>query len=186
MALRIEASTAFWSLLRASEVGFFCISPTPNQYQFSPGYFPEWVGKTNLGLLSTIVELFLLGLFGLLLTREVLLIEFLHIDTSQVDRGRGCDDVPGIYATQGNPVDLKGTCDKKDTISEAFKINDTLPTESAGKDDQDRAGNEGRAEDSGSDGFADLQEVSIIDPKSNLIPRSKKIPQRDNQQSLPT
>lgn len=39
-------------------------------------------GKTNLGLLPTIVELLLFSLFGLLLTRKVLLVELLHIDTS--------------------------------------------------------------------------------------------------------
>lgn len=48
----------------------------------SRGVFCYQPGKMNLSLLSAIVKLLLLGLLGLLLTREVFLIELLHVDTS--------------------------------------------------------------------------------------------------------
>lgn len=128
----------------------------------------------NLSLLSAIVELLLLGLLGLLLTREVFLVELLHVDTSQVDRGRSCDHVSRVYAAERNTIDLEGTCNEKNTVSEALEVNDTLSAESAGEDDQDRARDERRAENGGPEGFADLQEISMTVPESNLIPRSEE------------
>lgn len=140
----------------------------------SQSVFCYKLGKMNLSLLSATVELLLLGLLNLLLTREVFFVELLHVDTSQVDRGRGRDHVSRIYAAERNTVDLEGTCNEKNTVSKALEINDTLSTESAGEDDQDRAGDKRRAENGGPEGFADLQEISMIVPSSNLIPRSEE------------
>lgn len=64
-------------LLYCTKTGLISISPP------RPENFPY--GWANLSLLSTFVEFLLLGLLGLLLTRKVLLVELLYIDTSKIN-----------------------------------------------------------------------------------------------------
>jgi len=76
------------------------------------------VGFTNLrdwlllGLGSTLVEFLLLGLCRLFRPSKIRLIELVQpIDAGEIYRGRGSDDVAGIYAAERNAVDLEGTGD---------------------------------------------------------------------------
>lgn len=100
-----------------------------------------------LGLLALLEESILSGLVcGLVLGEVALLRGLLQdtlINTSDVDGGGGSDDIAGVYAAQGNAVNLEGTGDEEDTLGQVLEDNDALATEATSEEDDDGTGLEG-------------------------------------------
>lgn len=113
-----------------------------------------------LRLLSRLEELLLFGLLGLLVLRKVLLVKLFQVDAGDVNDSGSCDDVAGVYTTEGNTVELKGASNEDDTTREGLQVDNALSTESAGKDDEDCAGLKGGAEGGGLLGLTNLLRVS--------------------------
>jgi len=120
------------------------------------------VGFADLGdglllrLLSPLKEFLLLGLLGLLVLDKVLLVKLAQVDAGNVNDSRGCNNVAGVYAAEGNTIELEGASNEDDTAREGLQVDDALPTESAGEDDEDCAGLEGGAESGRLLSFANL------------------------------
>jgi hypothetical protein len=71
------------------------------------------------------------------------LVQNLRVDTLQVDRGRGSDNISGVYPSQRNAVDFERSGDKENTLGKVLEEDDTLATETTGEEDDDGSGLEG-------------------------------------------
>lgn len=113
-----------------------------------------------LWLLSLLEESLLAGLLLGLLADKVLglgnLIDLLGVDTGEVDLLGCSDDVSGVDSSQGDAVDLEGAGDEQNTLVEGLQKDDTLAAETAGEQDQDRAGLQRLARLPSANGLADL------------------------------
>lgn len=109
----------------------------------------------------SLLEESLLGLLLLaLLLGEVVggggLLDGLLVNTVDVDARAGRDHIAGVHPSQRNTVDLEGTSDEEDTLVEVFEEDDTLATETAGKEDQNSTGLEAFPQLGRADGLASL------------------------------
>jgi len=105
---------------------------------------------------STVKELLLVALLGFLLLSEVGIVELGNIDTGDVELGGGGNDIAGVNAANGDTVNFEGTSDEENTLVEVLEENDTLAAVTTGEDDEDGAGDKGRAEDGLALGLAGL------------------------------
>jgi hypothetical protein len=71
------------------------------------------------------------------------LVQDLRVNALQVNRGRGRDNISGVYPSQRNAVDFEGTGDEEDTLGKVLKKNNTLAAETASEEDDDGSGLEG-------------------------------------------
>jgi len=110
------------------------------------------VGKLLLHWLSlSIEELLLLGLLGVLLLGEVLVVELLQsLNTVEIDLGGSGDDVSGIDSAEWDTVDLEWAADEEETVGEWLEVDNTLSTESTSEDDEDGSWLKRRTESGGS------------------------------------
>ena len=115
-----------------------------------------------LRLLSRLEELLLLGLPGLLVLCKVLLVKLVQVDARDVDDSGGCDDVAGVYAAEGNTVELEGAGNEDDAAREGLQIDNALSTEPAGEDDEDCARLKGGAEGGGLLSLTNLLRILVI------------------------
>jgi len=107
-------------------------------------------------------ELLLLGLLGFLLPGEVSVVEFVDLDTRQVNGRRGGDHVASIDTAERNAVDFEGSCNEKDAAAQGLKVYNALAPEPSGEDDEDGTGLKGRTQSSGADALADLLGLCVI------------------------
>jgi hypothetical protein len=117
--------------------------------------------STYLGLLALLEERVLTRLVGGLVLGEVTvladLVQNLRVDALQVDRGRGSDDISGVYPSQRNAVDFEGSGDKEDTLGEVLEEDNTLAAETTSEEDDDGAGLEGCPRFRRTDSLASLE-----------------------------
>ena len=122
--------------------------------------------STHLRGLALLEESVLASLLGSLVLGEVAsLASLLHdgvIDTSDIHLGRGRNDVPGVYPSEGNAVNFEGTSDEEDTLLEVLEDDNTLATEATSEEDDDGTGSEGRANLGRADGLASLESLSVL------------------------
>lgn len=96
------------------------------------------MGVTHDWLSLGIKELLLLGLLGILLSGEVLVVELLQsLNTGEIDLGGSGDDVSGVDSAEWDTVDLEWAADEEETVGEWLEVDNTLSTESASEDDED-------------------------------------------------
>lgn len=118
-----------------------------------------------LGLLALLEEGLLAVLLGLLLPGEVGVAGDLlndgRLNAGNVNLGPGGDNVAGVDASDGNTVDLEGTGDEENTLVKSLEEDNTLATETTGKEDQDGTGLEGGARLVWADSLADLR-LSVL------------------------
>jgi hypothetical protein len=137
MVAKRALSTDFWSSTRSFAVSFFCRG---GQYDTCENV----VTCTYLGLLALLEERVLTRLVGGLVLGEVTvlanLIQNLGVDTLQVDRGGGCDDIAGVDPSQRNAVYFEWAGDEEDTLGKVLEENDTLAAETTGEEDHDGTG----------------------------------------------
>lgn len=168
IALRRASSTDFWSAERASGRAFFCSAretyvsikfPThpTTQIQAPPirqllleGVYPY------LGWLASFIESILVTLLLRLLLGEVGVVELAHINTRDIDLGRGSNDVSSVDSADWNTIDLERTGNEEDTLVEVLQQNDALSTVSTSEDDKNGTRLEGWAEGSWPSGLAGL------------------------------
>lgn len=116
--------------------------------------------KSYLWLLALLEELGLAGLLVGRLTGEVLLIgdllDLLGVNTRDINLVGCGDNVAGVDAADGDTVDLEWASDEENTLVEGVQEDDTLATEATSEENEDGAGNEGRARGGSTDGLADL------------------------------
>lgn len=100
------------------------------------------VVRNSASLSGGITEELLLGNLGLsaLLTGKVSSSELLGVDTRDVDAGRSTDHVGSVDTTKGNTVDLEGTSDKKGVVLKNLEKDNTLATETTGKENKNGTG----------------------------------------------
>eukprot|EP01137_Pigoraptor_chileana_P009315 Opistho-2@57355 len=98
-----------------------------------------------LGLLEELASrLLLLVLLG---PAEVVVGELLvHLDSADVNLGRGRNDKRLVHTAKGNTVDLEGAVDKEEAGRELLKEHDAASTEAAGEENEDRSGGDRRPE----------------------------------------
>jgi hypothetical protein len=100
--------------------------------------------STYLGLLALLEERILTRLAGSLVGGEVTilagLVKDLLVDTLQINRSRGSDDIAGVYPSEGNTVDFEGTGNEENTLGKVLKDDNALAAETASKKDDDGAG----------------------------------------------
>lgn len=115
---------------------------------------------TYLGLLSLLEESLLSLLLGALAGSEVSglrdLLQSLLVETGQLDRCAGGNDISGIDPSEWDTVELVRTSNEEDTLWEVLEEDDTLATETASEEDEDGAWLETGAWLSGVDGLANL------------------------------
>jgi hypothetical protein len=120
----------------------------------------QLVIKSYLWLLALLEELGLAGLLVGRLTGEVLLVgdllDLLGVNTGDINLVGCGDNVAGVDAANGDTVDLEGAGDEENTLVEGVQEDDTLATEAASEENEDGAGDEGRARGGSTDGLADL------------------------------
>ncbi len=109
------------------------------------------VGHLGFGvslLVGGVSEEALLGVdLGGLLLLEVSVVDLLvNLDVSDVDLGRGGDNVGLVDTSDGDTVDLERTSDEKKTGVELLQEYDALATETTSKEDEDGTGGDGRLE----------------------------------------
>lgn len=96
-----------------------------------------------LGRLGITKQLLLADLgLGASVAGEVSSIELAHVDAANIDLGASTDDIGGINTTERNTVKFEGTSNKESVVLKNLKENDTLASETAGKKDQNSAGNQ--------------------------------------------
>jgi hypothetical protein len=168
MFLMRAASTAFWSALRSSEISFFCnFTSQPICYSNSTNSSRAWC--TNHWLSLSIEEFLLLGLLGLLLLGEVLVVELVQsLNTGQVDLGGGGNDVSGVDSAEWDTVDLEWSADEEETVGEWLEVDNTLATEAAGEDDEDGSWLKRRTESGWSLCLTGLFEIQQLDSCSQI------------------
>ncbi len=100
--------------------------------------------NTYLWLLSLLEELLFALLLLALFPGEVLItsyfINLLLVNTGEIDLMRCGNNIAGIDSSERNAVDLERTGDKENTLLKRLEKNDTLATESASEEDEDRTG----------------------------------------------
>jgi len=82
-----------------------------------------------------------------------------HIDTLQVNLGRGGESVVLLNASDGNTVELEGTGDGEKAGLELLKEDDSLSSESTREQDKDGAGR---------DGLSELGSAGLVSVRSRL------------------
>ena len=116
--------------------------------------------KSYLWLLALLEELGLAGLLLGSLTSEVLLagdfLDLLGVDTRDINLVGCGDNVAGVDAANWDTVDLEWTGDEENTLVEVVQEDDALATEAASEENENGAGDEGRARSGCTDGLADL------------------------------
>lgn len=116
--------------------------------------------KTYLGLLALLEESLLRLLLGGLVLGEVVrcghLLESGLVNTTDVNALAGGDHIAGVNPAERDTVDLEGTGNEENTLVEVLEEDDTLATETAGKEDQNGTGLEALADLSGTNRLADL------------------------------
>jgi hypothetical protein len=105
-------------------------------------------------------ELSLSGLFLRGLMGEVLragdLLNLLGVNPRDIDLVRCGDDVTGVDAADWDTVDLEWASDEENTLVEVVQEDDTLAAETTSEENENGAGDEGRARSGSTDGLADL------------------------------
>lgn len=116
--------------------------------------------KSYLWLLALLEELGLAGLLVGGLAGEVLLVgdllDLLGVDTGDINLVGCGDNVAGVDAADWDTVDLEWAGDEENTLVEGVQEDDTLAAEATSEENEDGAGDEGRARGGGTDGLADL------------------------------
>lgn len=115
---------------------------------------------TYLGLLALLEESLLgLPLLALLLGEVVGsggLFEGLLVDTANIHALARGDHIASVNSSQGDTVDLEGTGNEENTLVEVLEEDNTLATEAAGEEDENRTGLEALTELGGTESLADL------------------------------
>jgi hypothetical protein len=102
------------------------------------------IADTYLWLLSLLEELLLALLLLTLFPGEVLvtsyLVDFLLVNAGEIDLVGCGNNITGIDPSERDAVDFEWTGDEEDALLERLEEYDTLATESASEEDEDRAG----------------------------------------------
>lgn len=100
-----------------------------------------------LGLLALLEECILTRLVGCLVLGEVTvlagLLQNLLVNTLQVDRGGGSNDISCVDPSQGNTVDFERTSDEENTLGKVLEDDDALAAETTSEENDNGAGLEG-------------------------------------------
>lgn len=68
------------------------------------------------------------------------LLQNLLVNTLQIDRGGGSDDISGVHPSQGNTVDFERTSDEENTLGKVLENDDTLAAETTSEENNDGTG----------------------------------------------
>lgn len=135
-------------------------------WQLSVRFLCNALDAAYLGLLALLEESILSGLVRGLVLGEVTLLRGLLqntlINTLDVDGGGGSNDIAGVYAAQGNAVNLEGTGDEENTLGKVLEDNDTLATEATSEEDDDGTGLEGSTRLSRASSLTGLEYMSAM------------------------
>jgi hypothetical protein len=123
--------------------------------------------KSYLCLLALLKEIILSLFLVTLLPSKVLvtrnLINLLLINTRQINFLGGGDNVAGVDAAERNTVDFEGAGNEENTLLEVLQQDDALATETTSEEDENGAGGEGWSGSRGANGFADLEQLLVVD-----------------------
>lgn len=88
-------------------------------------------------------------LVGLWLSGKRKITTFIHVfaylEIAEIHLGGGRNNVCLVYAAEGHAIELVRPSDEKQSARELLEEDDTLPAETAGEEDEDRAGGDARA-----------------------------------------
>lgn len=129
------------------------------------------VVRQELLLLVVSEELVLLALLSGLRLGEVGVVDGLRDgDASEVDLGRGGNDVGLADSSEGNSVEPERSANEQQTAVQLLQENDPLAPESSSQQDQDGSGGDGRSELGGARGLSGSLGLSdILGLKDNAI-----------------